>query len=61
MAGLVLQHMAIGLRRGADIAGGEGLVGRGQHFLGMVVAAMAVAAGQLLHEGLDLAFGDARP
>ena len=44
MARLVLQHMAIGLRGGADIAGRQRFVGDGQHLGGMFGAAMAVAA-----------------
>ena len=43
MARLVLQHMAIGLGGGADIAGRQGLVGDRQHFGGMFRAAMIMA------------------
>ena len=54
MAGFVLQHMAVGLRRIAEIAGSESLVGRSQNLVGMARARFA--ARQLLHEGSQLRF-----
>jgi hypothetical protein len=54
MARLFLQHMAVALRRIAEIAGGERFVGGRENFLG--VACARFAARQLLHEGADLRF-----
>src|SRR6202012_226570 len=59
MARLVLQHMGIGLRRLADVAGRERLLGHRDDLFRVARSAMAVAlAGKPGHELTYLAFGD---
>ena len=68
MAGFVLQHMAIGLRRHGEIACRQRLVAYRQNLGGVLGAAMVmmvmfvimarIAARERRHERLDLAFGN---